>query len=133
MPCACGFVLLPPPILIGVVVVVVSSIQSVGVFCLFSFVSFFSLLCVCVKKILSRLFFLSLLCLFLVSFLLSSVCQNSFVFFLHQKIKSEETVEKSLSSFFKNFSRHASSSNNFYSIRRPSSFEGGGLFMMSEK
>ena len=123
MPCACGFVLLPPPILIGVVVVVVvvSSIQSVGVFCLFSFVSFFSLLCVCVKKILSRLFFLSLLCLFLVSFLLSSVCQNSFVF-LHQKIKSEETVEKSLSSFFKNFSRHASSSNNFYSIRRPSSF-----------
>jgi len=63
--------------LIGGVGVVVSSIQSVGVFCLFSFVSFFSLLCVCVKKILSRLFFLSLLCLFLVSFLLSSVCQNS--------------------------------------------------------
>jgi len=118
--------------LIGGVGVVVSSIQSVGVFCLFSFVSFFSLLCVCVKKILSRLFFLSLLCLFLVSFLLSSVCQNSFVF-LHQKIKSEETVEKSLSyEFFKNFSRHKLIGKTTF-IVFVWSFGGGGLFMSSEK
>ena len=102
MPCACGFVLLPPPILIGGVVVV-SSIQS-GVFFVSSLLSlFFLLLLVSVlKNFCPRLFFLSLLCLFLVSFLLSSVCQNSFVF-LHQKIKSEETVEKSLVRVLQNF------------------------------
>ena len=143
MPCACGFVLLPPPILVLLLLLLLLLVVFkvwcfLSLFCLFFFFFFFS--CLHVKKILSRacFFCLSPCVSFLVSFFflffffsLSRVCQKFLVrLFCIKKSKARRQLKNlSQSVFFKNFSRHSSSLRNFYSIRRPSSFEGGGLFI----